>query len=65
MILLTDPISGQLGVQVNPRDYSDSVYYDMERNCDNALFSAGMFFFRSDADRLLFILKYNDAKKTG
>lgn len=64
MNLVTDPISGQLGVQVNPREYTDALYDQMSRECDNYLFSAGMFFFRSDADRLLFILKYDKSKKS-
>ena len=64
MNLVTDPISGQLGVQVNPREYTDVLYDQMTRECDNYLFSAGMFFFRSDADRLLFILKYDKSKKS-
>ncbi len=64
MNLVTDPISGQLGVQVNPREYTDALYNQMTRECDNYLFSAGMFFFRTDAERLLFILKYDKAKKS-
>lgn len=64
MNLVTDPISGQLGVQVNPREYTDALYDQMSKECDNYLFSAGMFFFRSDADRLLFILKYDKFKKS-
>ncbi len=64
MNLVTDPISGQLGVQVNPREYTDALYNQMSRECDNYLFSAGMFFFRTDAERLLFILKYDKAKKS-
>lgn len=63
MKLVIDPISGQLGVQVNPREYTDALYNEMSRECDNFLFSAGMFFFRTDADRLVFILKYDKQKK--
>ena len=63
MNLVTDPISGQVGVQVNPRDYTDALYNQMSTECDNYLFSAGMFFFRTDAERLMFILKYDKQKK--
>ena len=64
MILVNDPTTQQVGVQVNPRDFPDAVYNQMHKECDNSLFCAGMFFFRSEADRLWFILKYDKLKKT-
>lgn len=63
MILISDPISGQLGVQVGLNDYPLDVYRSMANMCDSYLYCAGMFFFRTDAERLMFILKYQGLKK--
>lgn len=58
MTLVDDPISGQPGVQVRLDDYSLPMQESMTQECDWHLPCAGMFFFRSQADQLLFVLKY-------